>query len=403
MKIKGERYVNGGVTQHNGYLPSGVVDLIDRLILDAVTSRASDIHLESTERGLRVRYRIDGLLYDRHLISSDLMPQIISRIKVLARLNIAEKRVPLDGQFRIAVSEKKIDLRVSTFPAIHGEKVVIRILDQSLSTIRIDHLGLTPPMLSAFSTLICKAQGFILVTGPTGSGKTSSLYAAISCLNTTDKNIMTLEDPVEYHVEGIVQCQIHPEAGFTFAKGIRSLLRQDPDIALIGEIRDHESARIAIEAALTGHLVLSTLHTNDAPGAIMRLMDMGIEPFLINAAVTGVLAQRLVRKLCLECRYSYRPTAHEQLVLQRLGVVIDTLYTSRGCETCQYLGHYGRTGIFELLCMTNSLRALIVAQPSFEAIYAQACRDGMSTLMHDAVQKMSSGIISLQELLLVLS
>lgn len=374
------------------------VTLVDGLVAGAIKLNASDIHLESTDKGLRVRYRIDGVLYDQQSLPLGVMPQIVSRIKILSHINIAEKRVPQDGKFTIKKDNKTIDFRVATFPALQGEKVVIRILDRSHQSLHLDQLGFTPLMLIEFKELISRSSGFLLVTGPTGSGKTTTLYAALMEIASAEKHIITLEDPVEYNIEGITQGQIHPDAGFSFEKGIRAMLRQDPDIVMVGEIRDKQTAHIAIEAALTGHLVLSTLHTNDAPAAIMRLMDMGIEPFLINASVTGVLAQRLVRKICTSCRISYKPAKEDIFLLNKLGLKIETLYKGVGCAACFKLGYKGRIGIYELLTITNQLRALIVQQPIFETIYLQALKDGMSTLLTSGAQKVKDGVISLQEL-----
>lgn len=386
---------------YEGYELS-VVEIVEQIILSAIEFEASDIHLESMEDHLRVRYRIDGILYDKNPVSFKIMTQIISRIKVLSNIDIAQKRVPQDGKFKFGLKDGNvIDLRISTFPSIYGEKVVIRILDRLKTTIALENLGFESSMLSSFKSLINRSNGFILVTGPTGSGKTTTLYAALTSIHSPQKNIITLEDPVEYHIHGVTQGQINLGSGFTFAKGIRSLLRQDPDIAMIGEIRDKESARIAIEAALTGHLVFSTLHTNDAPGAIMRLMDMGIEPFLLNAAVTGVLAQRLVRKICISCRLESAPSVDEKQIMNNLGIKKNILYKGIGCSECNNLGHKGRAGIFELLVMTDDMRHLIVENPRFASINSQAIKDGMQTLLQDATNKVISGIITLDELIRV--
>jgi len=376
-----------------------VIRIVDAMVSKAIVQKASDIHLESTEKGLRVRFRIDGVLYDQKLIESSLMAQIISRLKVMANINIAQRRVPQDGKFHTMVGAQQIDLRVSTFPSVYGEKMVVRILDRTLNKISLDSLGMQSSMLNSFQDLLSRSNGFFLVTGPTGSGKTTTLYAALSALSFPEKNLITLEDPVEYSLEGITQGQINPDAGFTFAKGIRAILRQDPDVLMVGEIRDRETASIAIQAALTGHMVLSTLHTNDAPSVIMRLMDMGVEPFLINAAVTGVLAQRLARKICTQCRMSVEPNAGEHKILKDIGLSVDQLYKGAGCAACFNLGYKGRTGIFELLTCTSALRALIIHKPHFDDIYAQAIADGMQTLMHDGAQKVKDGIITLQELM----
>lgn len=375
-----------------------VVSLVDELLNAAISRGVSDIHLEPMSDKLRVRFRTDGVLHDQQEIDAVRMPQVISRLKVLASMNIAQKRAPQDGTFTMSVHGKPIDLRVSTFPSFFGEKMVVRILDRNAQMIALDQLGFATPMLEQFKALLSRPNGFLLVTGPTGSGKTTTLYAALNALHTADKNLVTLEDPIEYHLDGITQGQVNPQAGFTFEQGIRSVLRQDPDVLLVGEIRDKQTAKIAIEAALTGHVVLSTLHTNDAASAIMRLMDMGIEPYLINAAVTGVLAQRLVRKLCAECKESYAPNELERAQLEKLKINADTLYRAKGCTHCANLGYKGRTGIFELLTMTQPLRTLIVNQPSFDAIQAQALADGLCTLAIDGGQKVRDGVISLDEL-----
>ncbi|TET06538.1 type II/IV secretion system protein [Candidatus Dependentiae bacterium] len=380
-----------------------VIRIVDKLLCQAIAYNASDIHLEPTEQNLRVRFRLDGLLYDQESLPASVMKQVISRIKVLSNINIAEKRIPQDGKFRIVNEHKEIDLRVSTFPSYYGEKVVIRILDRSQNMLSLDMLGFQTAMREQFEQLINRSSGFLLVVGPTGSGKTTTLYAVLSVLNVPEKNIITLEDPIEYNLHGITQGQIHPEAGFTFERGMRALLRQDPDIVLVGEIRDKETAQIAIEASLTGHLVLSTVHTNDAPSVIIRLMDVGVKPFLLNASITGVLAQRLARVICPSCRVEYKATEQEQAILNRLDIKIPVLYRGKGCERCLGLGYKGRTGIFELLPMTNKLRSLIVQNPSFDAIYAQACKDGMQSLLYDGAQKVQQGIITLEELIRAIS
>lgn len=380
-----------------------VIQLVDRILKKAVVNAASDIHFESGEKQLRVRYRLDGILYDQEPIAVSLMAQILSRLKVLANIDIAEKRVPQDGKFTMMHNKQIIDLRVSSFPAVYGEKIVVRILDRNKNTLELEKLGFQPDMLATIKSLMQRSNGFFLVTGPTGSGKTTTLYAMLSVLNSPEKNIITLEDPVEYGVQGITQGQVHPDAGFTFEKGIRAILRQDPDIVMIGEIRDRQTAQIAIEASLTGHVVLSTLHTNDAPSVIMRLMDMGIEPFLLNAAVSGVLAQRLARKICTECRIASSPTQDERAVLKQFGTTLPTLYRGTGCDACLNLGYKGRTGIFELVQVTSTLRSLIVQQPNFDAIYKQALSDGMKTLRDDGLQKVNDGIITLQELTRILA
>jgi type II secretory ATPase GspE/PulE/Tfp pilus assembly ATPase PilB-like protein len=377
---------------------NSIIDIVDKLINDAVAHRASDIHLESQANALRVRWRIDGVLYDKEMIENIYMPQVLSRIKVLAAIDITEKRVPHDGKFQFIVSGQEVDLRVSSFPSIYGEKIVIRILDRTQHMITLDNLGFSPNMLRSFEFLLARANGFFLVSGPTGSGKTTTLYAALSALNSPEKNVVTLEDPVEYSLDGITQSQIHPEVGFTFEKGIRSLLRQDPDVVMIGEIRDRQTAQVAVEASLTGHVVLSTIHTNDAPTVIMRLIDMGIEPFLVNAAVSGVLAQRLARMICPACRVQVEPTYQEAALLKRLGVEPMMLFKGSGCEHCYNLGYKGRVGIFELLAITPALRTLITQKPSIDMIVNQALEDGMQTLVVDGLDKVKQGTITLAEL-----
>jgi general secretion pathway protein E len=378
------------------------VRCVDSIIDQAIHAAASDIHIEWLPDCLRLRYRIDGVLCTVATIPSTVAPQVVARLKVLAHINIAERWVPHDGKFTVMHKNRAIDLRVSTFPALYGENVVIRILDRNAHALDLDELGFAPQMAQQFRQLMLRPSGFFLVTGPTGSGKTTTLYAVLSVLNSPDKNIITLEDPVEYQLNGITQGQIRPEVGFTFERGLRSLLRQDPDIAMVGEIRDKQTARIAIEAALTGHLVLSTLHTNDAPGAIMRLMDMDVEPFLINAAITGVLAQRLARTICQKCRIETTPTADEQAWLAHMNCSVTTVYQGQGCAACLQMGYKGRIGIFELLVMTNELRSLIIHQPVFDDIYEQALTDGMQTLLQDGMHKVHAGLITLQELMRII-
>jgi type II secretory ATPase GspE/PulE/Tfp pilus assembly ATPase PilB-like protein len=375
-----------------------VVARVDALLKNAIEHRASDIHLEPTRDELRVRFRIDGILVDQQPLPSALTASIIARLKILANMDSAERRIPQDGKFHLMHANNEVDIRVSTFPCLHGEKMVVRILDRMLQTINLDSLGFEPVMLDAFKRLMQRQSGFFLVTGPTGSGKTTTLYATLSLLHNSEKNIVTLEDPVEYSLSGITQAQINLPVGFTFEKGIRSLVRQDPDIIMVGEIRDKTTARIAIEAALTGHLVLSTLHTTDAPSAIMRLMDMGIEPFLINAALSGVLAQRLARKLCVDCRTSRPATAEEKRLLKQCGIKdMNIVYESQGCGACDNLGYKGRVGIFELLEISPELRSLIINNPQFDEMYSQALANGMKTLESDGAHKVKEGIISLAE------
>jgi len=374
-----------------------IVAQVDTLLADAIAQRASDIHLEPTRATLRVRLRIDGILIDQKPFIAQLSNAIIARFKILASINSTERRIPQDGKFRLLHDNNEIDIRISTFPCLYGEKIVIRILDRTMQTIELDSLGLEQSMLKTFKQLLNRHSGFFLVTGPTGSGKTTTLYAALSFLHNTEKNIVTLEDPIEYSLDGITQAQINPPTGFTFEKGIRSLVRQDPDIIMVGEIRDKITARIAIEAALTGHLVLSTLHTADAPSTLMRLMDMAIEPFLLNAALSGVLAQRLVRKLCIHCKQQRNATSEEKKILEEIGINNTMLHESIGCDYCNGLGYKGRIGIFELLEISSALRALVIQNPHCDTIYKQAVDDGMITLKQDGAHKVKDGIISLAE------
>lgn len=379
-----------------------IIPLVDQLVQKAIEFGASDIHLEPMQKQVRIRFRIDGILIDQEPLLITLYPQIVARFKVLAHMDSTVKRIPQDGKFCIEYKESAIDIRLSTFPSVWGEKLVVRILDSSVHTITLESLGFDPCMLETFKNLINHAHGFFLVTGPTGSGKTTTLYAVLEALHNPERNIVTLEDPVEYSLNGVTQSQINPDAGFTFDNGIRSLLRQDPDVIMIGEIRDKQTAHTAMEAAMTGHIVLSTLHTGDAPSAIIRLMDMGIESYLINASLTGVLAQRLVRKLCDNCKILKDPTQDEQVVLERIGVPPGPLYHSQGCEGCNWVGYKGRMAIFELLAMSPALRVAIGVQPHIDRLYAIARQEGMRTLQEDAIEKMRAGHISLRELIRVI-
>ena len=384
---------------------TSVVNIVDQIIHKALELRASDIHFEPLEDELRVRFRVDGILQDSAVVHESLKKKVISRIKVLSHIDITQHRIPQDGKFILKTAHgASIDMRVSTFPSLHGEKMVVRILDKTRMKIELEELGFSSQMLQEFKRLVNKPQGFFIVTGPTGSGKTTTLYAALALLNSPHKNIVTLEDPVEYNIDGITQGYINQATGFTFSRGIKSLLRQDPDIIMIGEIRDPESARIAIEAAMTGHLVLSTLHTNDAPSAIVRLMDMGIEPFLINASVTGVLAQRLIRKVCDECKRLCDTSPEEdQFLKQRFQEVsIDQVYRGDGCTACMGTGFRKRVGIFELLVMNDKLSSHINEHPKLDAIRSQAQNDGMASLASDGLEKVQSGDLCISELMRVL-
>lgn len=376
-----------------------VIQLVDLIIRTAIEQRASDIHFEPTDTRLQVRYRIDGVLCDPGFVCQANTAHILARLKVLAHLDSTEHRVPHDGTFIVIHKSLPVDMRVSTFPSVFGEHIVVRILDRARACISLDQLGLNAYMQAICSEMFTRSSGFFLVTGPTGSGKTTTLYAALAATNDEGKHTITLEDPIEYHIPGITQGQIQPEVGFTFEKGIRAILRQDPDTIMIGEIRDVQTAHIAIQAALTGHFVLSTLHTVDASSVIMRLMDMGIEPFLINASLTGILAQRLARALCRACRYT-RPLREDERSLfakQQAFLETDTVYDSAGCDLCFGLGYKGRIGIFELIIMTKELRALMGKEPSADALKSFLSSCNNKTLVDDGIDKIIRGIISVQE------
>lgn len=374
-----------------------IIEKIDACIHEGVRVEASDIHFEPTDGGMRIRFRIDGVLYDQEVIPQEFISQIVGRLKVIACMDSTEKRVPQDGKFFRCINDHTIDFRVSTFPCLDGEKVVVRILDRAAHTINLDELGFAQEIVTKCKALFQNQHGLFLVTGPTGSGKTTTLYAALSFLHSSEKNIVTLEDPVEYNIEGITQGQINPSIGFTFESGIRSLLRQDPDILMVGEIRDKQTAHTAIEASLTGHFILSTLHTNDAPSSIVRLIDMGVESYLINASLSAVLAQRLVRILCNECKQHEKATLEEKKLY-----AVDSVYRAYGCSACAHRGYKGRKGIFELLVITPEIRNLISVQPDKHAISKCALDQGMQTLMDDGIAKIKEGTISPEELLRVL-
>ncbi|RJQ13289.1 MAG: type II secretion system protein GspE [Nitrospiraceae bacterium] len=378
-----------------------IIKLVNMLISRSVESRASDIHIEPFEDELKIRYRIDGVLYEVESIPKKLQAAIISRIKIMAKLNIAERRLPQDGRIKLKVAEREIDMRVSTIPVLYGESVVMRILSKEGIVVDLDLLGFSSQMLSAFNQLIKKPNGIILVTGPTGSGKTTTLYGALDKINSPDRKIITVEDPIEYQLNGINQIQMKPQIGLNFATTLRHVVRQDPDIIMIGEIRDLETAEIAIQSALTGHLVFSTLHTNDAPSAITRLIDMGLENFLLSSTIRGILAQRLVRVICPVCKEIDTSTADRE-ELGVLGIGSDApLYKGRGCEKCTHTGYYGRSGIFELLVVTDEIRRLVLKDADSGQIREAARKDGMKTLMEDGAEKIRSGVTTLSEILKV--
>jgi len=381
-----------------------IIRLVNSLLFQAAKDRASDIHIEPFERDLAVRFRIDGILYDILSPPKRFQPVIISRVKIMAGLNIAEKRLPQDGRIRIRLAGKDIDIRVSIVPTAFGERVVMRLLDKATTVLQLEELGLMGVKLDLVHKLIKQSHGILLVTGPTGSGKTTTLYAALSKINTNDKNIITIEDPVEYQLHGIGQIQVNPKIELTFASGLRSILRQDPDVIMVGEIRDLETAEIAIQAALTGHLVFSTLHTNDSFGAMTRLLDMGIEPFLVSSSVIAVMAQRLVRRVCSSCREPYQPTREE---MEELGIAPQrlmgkTIYKlGQGCAQCKRTGYRGRTGIHELLVVDDEVRTLVMKSADAATIRRAATARGMNTLREDGADKVVEGTTTIEEILRV--
>lgn len=383
-----------------------VVALVNLIILRAVKEKASDIHIETiSDETLKVRYRIDGILHDVMSLPRQLHLAVISRVKIMSDLDIAERRLPQDGRIQVNVSGRKINIRVSVLPTVNGEGVVLRILDPVSILLELNSLGFSKDMLPKFESLIKKSNGIILVTGPTGSGKSTTLYTTLNILNSTEKKIMTIEDPVEYKLKGINQVQAKPKIGLTFAAGLRSFLRQDPDIMLVGEIRDKETAEIAVQAALTGHLVLSTLHTNDAPSSVIRLIDMGVEPFLISSSVIGVLAQRLVRKICPKCKKETASTPDTTKILEEYEIDVSkiTLYKGKGCSHCKDTGYKGRIAIFELMIITDNIRDLITRNVTTGKLREAAIKEGMCLLKEDGLKKVHEGITTIDEILRVAS
>lgn len=374
--------------------------ILEQIMSMAIQEGASDIHFGPKDDYLWLRLRIDGKLVEKDRIPKSIEPAIISRIKILSKMDIAEKRIPQDGRFRVKVMGRNIDFRVSSFPTVKGEKIVIRLLDESQMKIDLADLGFTNQMLEKWDNIINKPNGMVLVTGPTGSGKTSTLYSSLNAIKDVEKNIVTLEDPVEYQLEGIDQGQINAKAGFTFAAGLRSILRQDPDIIMVGEMRDLETVNIAIQGALTGHLVFSTLHTNNAPATITRLMDMGVEPFLISASVIGVLAQRLIRRICDRCKEEHTVSSDH---LVKFGIQVNSpevlFYRGNGCEYCNNKGTKGRVGVFELMLVNDMIRDKIIKRASEAEIRNAARKSGMMQLLQDGIKKALSGHITLEEVL----
>jgi type IV pilus assembly protein PilB len=382
-----------------------VVQAVNSLFQQATRERASDIHLEVQENNVKIRYRIDGVLLEALTLPKNIYAPLLTRIKIMAGMDIAEKRLPQDGRIQIQLDDREVDMRVSTLPTITGEKVVIRLLDKKSLYWGLDELGFSQSNLDTFKNMIHRSHGLILVTGPTGAGKTTTLYAALQELDTASQNIITIEDPVEYRLEGINQVQINNRAGLTFARGLRSILRQDPNIIMVGEIRDRETVDIAVRAALTGHLVLSTLHTNDGAGALTRLLDMGIEPYLVASAVIGIVAQRLVRVLCPYCRIPEEIPSGAR-VRETLGIGPEeplTLYGPSGCSYCNYTGYRGRTAITEVLVMSRELEKLVLEKAPREAIHTAAWKAGMLSLWEDGYARVRQGTTTLQEVMRVIS
>ncbi|MBI4354391.1 MAG: type II/IV secretion system protein [Candidatus Omnitrophica bacterium] len=374
-----------------------IIQLVDSVLTEAVRLRASDIHIEPSAEMLKVRYRIDGVLHEVNTPPKALHGPVTSRLKIMAGLNIAEKRLPQDGRLQLTVADKPLDVRISVLPALHGESIVMRLLTRDEGMPSLKELGFSPEDEQRWEQLIARPYGMILVTGPTGSGKTTTLYATLAVLNRPDRKLITVEDPVEYQLAGINQVHVKASVGLTFAAGLRAMLRQAPDVIMVGEIRDQETAQIAIQAALTGHLVFSTLHTNDAPSAVTRLTDMGIAPFLVASTIQGVVAQRLVRRICVSCQ-SRRPTTPEEQAFLGEPAVAEVV-EGRGCEACHQSGFRGRVGIYELLMLTDSLRQLVVTKTQASALTQRAVQEGMRALREDGKLKIRQGFTTMTEIL----
>ncbi len=376
-----------------------VVRLVDMILLEAVNRRASDVHIEAFEKEVAIRYRIDGRCYHVAKPPKSLAMAIASRIKVLANLDVAELRLPQDGRLLLTLEKRQIDLRVSTLPTMYGESIVLRVLDRGALTLTLTQLGMDEAIQQSIESLIALPHGLLLVTGPTGAGKTTTLYSCLSKLNQPQVKLITTEDPVEYDIAGLVQVAVNPKIELNFSTCLRAILRHDPDVIMVGEIRDQDTARIAIQAALTGHLVFSTLHTNDAPGAMTRLLDMGLEPFLVSSTITGVLAQRLVRRLCQACRAPYEATVEDAAALRITAAQLKKpLMRAAGCDQCQGIGYKGRLGLYELLIMTDALRPLIMEHAEITAFRALARTQGMRSLRDDGIAKVLAGETSVEEM-----
>jgi type IV pilus assembly protein PilB len=380
---------------------SPVIRFVNYLIFDAIKQGASDIHIEPKEKALKIRYRIDGVLFEAMNPPHSMASAVCSRLKIMANLDISERRLPQDGRIRAVVHGRKVDLRMSTLPTVVGEKVVMRILDNKSINVSLDDLGFSENALTIWKNAIDQPHGIVLVTGPTGSGKTTTLYSSLRQMDANKLNISTVEDPVEYHLSSVNQTQMHERIGMTFAKALRALLRQDPDVVMLGEIRDAETATIAVQAALTGHLVLSTLHTNDAPSSVTRLINIGVEPYLISAAVNAILAQRLVRKVCQHCKEEYTPSDEMREFLALQGFTDQKVYRGRGCDRCRKTGYSGRLGIYELLVMDDGLRDLVTRNPDVNQL-RKLCRErGLVSLREDGFQKVMKGLTTVDEILRV--
>ena len=376
-----------------------IIKLVNLLLSGAIKDRASDIHIEPYQSTVKIRYRIDGILYDILSLPRKIHSPLVSRVKIMAKLNIAEKRLPQDGRIEIKVADRSVDIRVSTIPTAFGERVVLRLLDKTASILMLSDLGMDDRKIGIFNRLIKSPYGIVLVTGPTGSGKTTTLYAALTSINHPEVNIITIEDPIEYQIDGIGQIQVNPKIELTFAHGLRSIVRQDPDIILVGEIRDRETAEIAIQSSLTGHLVFSTLHTNDAASAVTRLIDMGIEPFLVTSSVIAIIAQRLVRVLCPKCKEASTPDDESlaNLGVDKKQLENHVLYRKQGCAACMNTGYRGRTAIFEILILDDPLKRLILKTSDSNQIQDEAMRRGMTNLLQDGAQKVLAGVTTIEE------
>jgi len=384
-----------------------VIRLVNDILFRALQLRASDIHVHPYETKIQIRYRIDGILYDVLSLNRNVLPLIISRIKVMAGMDIAERRLPQDGRCSVRLGQREVDLRISTVPTSYGERSVIRLLDKSTGLFALNELGLWEDDLKTFDSLLTRSHGVIFVTGPTGSGKSTTLYACLNRINSSEKNVITIEDPIEYQLEGISQIQVATKKGMTFATALRHVLRQDPDVIMVGEVRDIETARMAIQSSLTGHLVFSTLHTNDSAGAISRLLDLGVEPYLVSSSLIAIVAQRLVRKVCPDCREQYHPSAHELRELGlgngRLNLEVEQakFYRGRGCDRCFQTGYRGRTGIYEMLLVNEEIQDMIYRRETAGAIKRVALDAGMHTLRMDGARKVLAGITTISEVLRV--